>query len=93
MVVGYRLRPLSFAIAKRLVRVPNAALVNLIAGRTVVPELLQRDWNPGELAAITVDLMSGGIEVQRAGLADVRARLGPPGASRHAAEAVAEYLS
>jgi lipid-A-disaccharide synthase len=92
MVVGYRLRPLSFAIAKRLVRVPNAALVNLIAGRTVVPELLQRDWNPGELAAITVDLMSGGIEVQRAGLADVCARVGGPGASRNAAEAIAEYL-
>jgi len=79
-------------IAKRLVRVPNAALVNLIAGRTVVPELLQRDWNPGELAAITVDLMSGGTEVQRAGLADVCAHLGGPGASRHAAQAIAEYL-
>jgi lipid-A-disaccharide synthase len=92
MVVGYRLRPLSFAIAKMLVHVPNASLVNLIAGRTVVPELLQEDWNPEGLAAITADLMTGGIEVQRAGLADVCSRLGGPGASRHAAEAVAEYL-
>jgi lipid-A-disaccharide synthase len=92
MVVGYRLRPLSYAIAKLLVRIPNVALVNLIAGRTVVPELLQKAWNPGNLGAITTDLMSGGLEDQRLGLADVRTRLGDPGASRHAAEAVAEYL-
>jgi lipid-A-disaccharide synthase len=92
MVVGYRLRPLSAAIARMLVRVPNASLVNLIAGRTVVPELLQEDWNPEDLAVTTADLMSGGVEVQRAGLADVCSRLGGPGASRHAAEAIAEYL-
>jgi len=92
MVVGYRLRPLSAAIARMLVRVPNASLVNLIAGRAVVPELLQEDWNPEDLAVTTADLMSGGVEVQRAGLADVCSRLGGPGASRHAAEAIAEYL-
>ena len=92
MVVGYRLRPLSYAIAKLLVRIPNVALVNLIAGRTVVPELLQKAWNPGNLVAITTDLMFGGLEDQRPGLADVRTRLGDPGASRHAAEAIAEYL-
>ena len=92
MVVGYRLQPLSYAIAKLLVRVPNVALVNLIAGRTVVPELLQKSWNPEDLAAITTDLMSGGAEAQRAGLAEVRMRLGDPGASRHAAEAIAEFL-
>ena len=92
MVVGYRLLPLSWAIAKLLVRVPNVALVNLIAGRTVVPELLQNSWNLEDLAAITTDLMSGGAEAQRAGLAEVRMRLGEPGASRHAAEAIAEFL-
>jgi lipid-A-disaccharide synthase len=92
MVVGYRLQPISYAIAKLLVRIPNVALVNLIAGRTLVPELLQKAWNPENLAAITTDLISGGAEAQRAGLADVRVRLGDPGASRHAAEAVAEFL-
>jgi lipid-A-disaccharide synthase len=92
MVVGYRLQPISYAIAKLLIRIPNVALVNLIAGRTVVPELLQKAWNAENLAATTTDLMSGGAEAQQAGLAEVRMRLGDPGASRHAAEAVAEYL-
>ncbi len=92
MVVGYRLQPISFAIAKLLVKVPNVALVNLIAGRTVVPELLQSSWNPSGLAELSVELLGGAAEVQRKGLADARQRLGGPGASRAAAQAVAEYL-
>jgi lipid-A-disaccharide synthase len=93
MVVGYRLQPISYALAKLLVKVSNVALVNLIAGKTVVPELLQKDWSPDCLSAVTTRLLEEGPEAQRAGLAEARARLGRPGASRHAAEAVAEYLS
>ena len=92
MVVGYRLQPVSYAIAKLLVRVPNVALVNLIAGRTVVPELLQKAWNPDRLSAVTSKLLEDGTTTLRAGLAEARSRLGSPGASRKAAEAVAEYL-
>jgi lipid-A-disaccharide synthase len=92
MVVGYRLQPLSFALARLLVNVPNVALVNLISGRSVMPELLQKDWCPERLLAVTNEILSGGTEDLRAGLADARARLGKPGASRQAARAVAEYL-
>jgi lipid-A-disaccharide synthase len=93
MVVGYRLQPLSFALAKLLVSVPNVALVNLISERTVVPELLQKDWCPERLLAVTNEIFAGGPEKLRAGLADARGKLGDPGASRQAARAVAEYLS
>jgi lipid-A-disaccharide synthase len=93
MVVGYRLQPLSYAVAKLLVKVPNVALVNLIAGRTIVPELLQNEWNPESLSAATTKLLDGGTATFRNALAEARARLGGPGASRTAAEAVAEYLS
>jgi lipid-A-disaccharide synthase len=92
MVVGYRLQALSFALAKLLVSVPNVALVNLISGQTVVPELLQKEWCPQRLLAVTNEIFAGGTEKLRAGLAEARARLGSPGASRHAAAAVAEYL-
>jgi lipid-A-disaccharide synthase len=93
MIVGYRLQPISFALAKLLVRVPNVALVNLIAGSTVVPELLQGDWNPVRLARVTGEMAGGGAEAQMEGLAAARARLGSPGASKKAAEAVLEYLA
>jgi lipid-A-disaccharide synthase len=92
MIVGYRLQPVSFALAKLLVRVPNVALVNLIAGSIVAPELLQRDWNPARLANVTGEMLAGGAAEQMAGLASARERLGKPGASRKAAEAVMEYL-
>ena len=92
MVVGYRLQSLSYALARILVRVPHVALVNLIAGRRVVPELLQADWEPGRLAAVTRRLLDDGIDAQRDALGVVRERLGGPGASRRAAEAIAEHL-
>lgn len=92
MVVGYRLQPVSYALAKLLVRVPNVALVNLIVGRTVVPELLQKAWCADRLAAVTSEIFISGVESQKAGLAEARGLLGSPGASRQAAEAVAEYF-
>ncbi len=92
MVVGYRLQPVSYALAKLLVRVPNVALVNLIVGRTVVPELLQRSWCAERLAAVTSEVFKVGAARQRVGLAEARALLGRPGASRQAAEAIAEYF-
>ncbi len=92
MIVGYRLQPLSYALAKLMVRVPNVALVNLIAGRRVVPELLQRAWEPENLAAVSAELLAEDARAQLTGLADVRERLGDPGASRKAAEAISENL-
>src|SRR5208283_5962375 len=43
-VVVYRVSPLTYAIAKRVVKVPHVAMANLIAGKRVVPELIQHDF-------------------------------------------------
>lgn len=93
MVVGYRLRAVSFAIARLLVDVPNVALVNLIAGETVVPELLQKEWNGPNLADVSTGILSEQGSSQRPGLAKARRILGGPGASKKAAQAVAEYFT
>jgi len=93
MVVGYRLQGLTYALAKVLINIPNVALVNLIAGLTVAPELLQNDWCPERLAEATSDYLRTGGNRQREGLAVVRQRLGRPGASRAAALAVSEHLN
>jgi lipid-A-disaccharide synthase len=92
MIVGYRLQPLSYAVARWLVRVDHIALANLIAGERAAPELIQKDWRPDRLAAATTRLLSGGTDGQLRALAAVRSRLGEPGASRRAAEAVLEHL-
>ena len=58
MAVTYRLNPITALIARRLIRVPHVAMVNLLAGRSVVPELLQRDCEPERLAAETHRLLT-----------------------------------
>lgn len=88
MLVGYRLQPVSHLIARMLVRVPHVALVNLIAGERLAPELLQGAWSPDRIVAESRTLLEEGGDRQRRGLAVVRDRLGRPGASRRAAEAV-----
>ncbi len=92
MAVGYRLAGATFVLARLLVRVPHVGLVNLIAGERIAPELLQGGWNPKRLAEVTADLLGEAGARQRRGLRRVRERLGSPGASRRAAEVVAEYL-
>jgi lipid-A-disaccharide synthase len=88
MVVGYRLHPLSYWLARRLVKVPHVGLVNLVAGRRIVAETVQDDFNPGRLVIEAKSLLGEAGERQRAALAEVRARLGEPGASERAARAV-----
>lgn len=92
MVVAYRLHPFTYALARRLVKLPHVSLVNLVAGAEVVPELIQDDCTGPRLALVARQLLGEEGERQRAQLAQVRARLGPPGASVRAAAAVAQLL-
>ncbi len=58
MAVTYRVNPVTAAIARRLIRVPHVAMVNLLAGRELVPELLQQDCRPSRLAATLAELLT-----------------------------------
>jgi lipid-A-disaccharide synthase len=92
MVVVYRLSPITYALGRRFVQVSTYAMVNLIAGKKVVPELIQDDCNPEQVAAEIVRYLtdSAYVERVRASLADVRDRLGRGGASVRAADAILE---
>jgi lipid-A-disaccharide synthase len=94
MVVVYRLSPLTYALGKPFVRVPHYAMANLIAGREVVKELIQNEFHAEAVAAESLSLLEdpGRRRTVRAGLAEVRGRLGPPGASARAAAVVARHL-
>jgi lipid-A-disaccharide synthase len=95
MVVVYRVTPLTALLAKPLVRTKHFSMVNLIAGREVVPELIQNDFTPDKVAEQTLRLLRdpAAAAVMRAELADVRQRLGPPGAVERAADAIATLLT
>jgi lipid-A-disaccharide synthase len=95
MVVVYRVTPLTALLARPLVRTKHFSMVNLIAGREVVPELIQNDFTPDKVAEQTLRLLRdpAAAAVMRAELADVRQRLGPPGAVERAADAIATLLT
>jgi lipid-A-disaccharide synthase len=92
--VVYRLSPLTYAVGRPFVSVPHYAMPNLIAGREVVKELIQGDFRPETVAVETLALLEdeGRRGALLEGLAEVRARLGPPGASARAAEVVARFM-
>jgi len=94
MVVIYRVSPLTAALAKPLVRTPYFAMVNLIAEKRVVPELVQGEFTPERVAHETLQLLQepNAREAQRRGLEEVRKRLGPPGAVERAADEIASLL-
>ncbi|MXP60078.1 lipid-A-disaccharide synthase [Pantoea sp. Taur] len=62
MVVGYRMKPFTFWLAKRLVKTPYVSLPNLLAGRELVKELLQEECQPKALAAALEPLLHAGPE-------------------------------
>jgi lipid-A-disaccharide synthase len=96
-VVVYRLSWLSWIVGRLLVRVPFVSLVNLLAGRGLVPELLQRECTGARIAESTAPLLvrSEAREAQLEGMRRIHAGLSPAGttgAARRAAEEIAPLL-
>jgi lipid-A-disaccharide synthase len=90
MVIVYKLSPVTYALGRAFVRVGTYGMVNLVAGRKIVPELIQDQFTAENVARETVALLTDNAraDTMRRDLAEVRARLGAPGASRRAATAV-----
>jgi lipid-A-disaccharide synthase len=95
MIMVYRLAGWTYLLARLLVKLPDVALVNLVLGHRVVPELIQGQANPGRIAAEAVRLLTdaGARDAMRKDLAEVRGRLGESGASGRAAGEVAGMLA
>jgi len=94
MVVVYRVSPTSAFALRRMVRSPFIAMVNLIAGRRVVPELIQDQFTSAALEQEVRKLLESPAtrDEMKAGLAEVRAKLGPGGAIERAADIFARML-
>lgn len=94
MVIVYRVNCLTAWLAKRLLRIPHVGLINIVAGRQVVPELLQGAVSPHAMAAAALRVLRDSAEARRikGELAALRVTMGKGGSSRRAAASVGEIL-
>jgi lipid-A-disaccharide synthase len=94
MVIVYRMNPLTHLLARAITRVPHIGMPNLIAGRRVVPELVQGECRPERIAAEVRAILTDPARAAaaRQGLAEVRGRLGQPGAIARAADAAWDMI-
>ena len=96
MVIVYRVSSLNYFILSKFVRgVKNVGLVNIVAGKRIVPELVQKESTPENMASAIAALLSDPLRAQgiRTELIEVRKRLGDAGASARAAAVVREVLA
>ena len=95
LVVAYRTGRVSYALAKRAVKIPHIGLVNVVAGREVAREFIQDDIVPETIAEEMLGLLEPGSRQRQevlAGLAEVRSKLGSPGAADRVARIASDLV-
>jgi len=94
MVILYQVSPLSYWIGKAMVKLPWIGLVNIVAGKRVAPELLQEAARGERIAAEALKILEGESyrKEMLQGLAEVRAKLGTPGAAERVARMALEMV-
>ncbi len=96
LVVAYRTGNISFALAKKVVKISHIGLVNVVAGREVAEEFIQNEIVPMRMANAIDELIdpdSPSRSKAIAGLAEVRSKLGSPGAADRVARIVSDLLT
>lgn len=94
MIIIYKISPLSYFVGKLFIRIKNIGLVNIIAGKTIVPELIQGKANAQSIASEAIDILTS-VERKKEminELAAIRAKLGKPGAAIRAAQLALDML-
>ncbi len=94
MVIVYKISPLSYVIGRLFIRVKNIGLVNIIAGKTIVPELIQKDASGEHIAEEALSILRNKDRNQKMvkELEAVRAKLGEPGAAIRSAQIACDMI-
>ncbi len=94
MVVLYKMTPISYFIGRILIKIKNIAIVNIVAGKTIVPELIQNQATPGKIEKEMFDLLTNNKRrvAMIKQLSEVSQKLGEKGANNRAADVVLEFL-
>jgi lipid-A-disaccharide synthase len=95
MIILYRVSLLTYIVGRLLIRIPWIGLANIVAGRPVVPELIQHEVTPERIAREACGMLSDPERLQRmqAELGTIKASLGKPGASLRVAQMMYEMIN
>ncbi len=95
MVIVYQTSWLTYLLARRMVKLPYIGLVNVVAGRPIVPEYIQHQAQPQRLVPVLHQLLTDPAqrEVQKQSFLHLRTQLGKPGACARAAHEILSYLA
>lgn len=87
MLIIYKISPLSYLLGRIFVHVNNIGLVNIIAGKTIVPEFIQGDAEPQRLAKALLEILTDEKQMKatKFELSQIKSKLGQPGAATRAA--------
>ena len=87
MVILYKVSSPSYYVGKMIIDISHIGLVNIIAGKTIVPELIQDEANPESIAAEVIDILTNKsrMDIMRDELSKIKGMLGSPGAAERAA--------
>lgn len=94
MIIIYRVSPITYFMGRLLIKTKNIGMVNIVAGKTIVPELIQGRCNPENVAAVVLQFMHdpSTLKKMKYDLRIVRDSLGDSGASQRAAEVIHNLL-
>ena len=94
MIVVYRVSPLTYLLGKMLIKVKNIGMVNIIAGKTVVPELIQKDVTPEKITSAVVQILENPSKQEeiKKELNSLKEKIGKSGASFRAAQIIISLL-
>ncbi len=94
MIIIYKISFLSYYIGKKFIKVDNIGLVNIIAGRTIVPEFIQGEATPVNMAEEIHNILTDNSRMDKIkhDLSRVRRKLGSPGAAERAAKLAYEMM-
>lgn len=94
MIIIYKVNFITSLIARMVIKIPYIGLVNVVAGKKIVPEFLQNGAKPAQIARCAIDLITNKDKLaqMKNDLYEVRKKLGSPGAVSRAAESVIKFL-
>jgi lipid-A-disaccharide synthase len=95
MIIIYKVSPVSYFLGKNMVEVKHIGLVNLIAGKEIVPELIQKAASPNGIANLVIKMLSdpSGLKTLGIELLSIRNKLGGPGASERVSDIAFSMLA